>query len=445
MNEFDILEKQLDNFSEDDRKTAFLALMERLRAGHIAPPLHPFRMNLHYHSFFSFNALGYSPLHIVWRAKKEGLGMAGGVDFDVLDAVEELFWGALEAELPVVAGMETRIFLPEFRTEELSSPREPGVAYYMGNGFTRLPQAGTEAFRTLAILRETAQARNRKVIDRINVVGPVMLDFDRDVVPLTPAGNVTERHIIQALIFRVESVFPNSDDRIAYWSGKLAISHKAIEQAFNNQPDLADLVRMKLLKHGGMAYIEAGEGDFPRIETVNALIEEMGAIPSFSWLDGTSNGEKDPNKLLEFCQDHGVESFFMVPDRNWNVPDEEERRQKVANFHRMVGVARDHHMPVFVGTEMNKNGQKFVDDFDSPYLCSLSPHFFESAWVLWGHSVLELSSRRGYGSDWARRHFRSRSEKNRFYSEIGKGTPASRESINRLGQLTSAQVLMRGR
>jgi len=60
-------------------------------------------------------------------------------------------------------------------------------------------------------------------------------------------------------------------------------------------------------------------------------------------------------------------------------------------------------MPVFVGTELNRYGQKLVDDFDSPYLEPLAPYFIESAWVLWGHVVMEMSSRRGYTSDWLKK------------------------------------------
>jgi len=45
------------------------------------------------------------------------------------------------------------------------------------------------------------------------------------------------------------------------------------------------------------------------------MIWGLGAIPSFSWLDGTNSGERDPEMLLEFCLANGVETIFLIPDR----------------------------------------------------------------------------------------------------------------------------------
>jgi hypothetical protein len=37
------------------------------------------------------------------------------------------------------------------------------------------------------------------MISRLNVfLDPVMVDYDRDVLPLTPSGNATERHLLVA-------------------------------------------------------------------------------------------------------------------------------------------------------------------------------------------------------------------------------------------------------
>ena len=47
-------------------------------------------LNLHFHSFFSYNAEGFSPSHIAWEARKAGLYAAGLCDFDVLDGLESI-------------------------------------------------------------------------------------------------------------------------------------------------------------------------------------------------------------------------------------------------------------------------------------------------------------------------------------------------------------------
>ncbi len=435
------LEARLDDFSFERRKEAFLELLEEHRKGNVAfPPPRPV-VNLHFHTFFSFNACGYSPLHIVWLARLRGLSVAGSVDFDVLDALEEFQFGGFMVGLPVVSGLETRIYLPEFHNEELSSPNEPGIAYYMGSGFVRFPET-QEGLQTLTRLKAIAQERNRKIIARVNAyLEHVVVDYERDVLPLTPSGNPTERHIVVAYAKRSSEVFPDPLARARFWAEKLGISEASVSALEKDPASLYDTIRSRLMKFGGAGYVKPDVGDFPRIQEVNAMIRSAGAIPSFSWLDGTRSGEADPKRLIDFCEANGVETFFLIPDRNWNLPDDEERKLKVRKLYEFVEAAKKYHFPVFVGTELNRYGQKFVDDFDSPYLAPLAPFFLESAWILWGHAVLEMSSRRGYGSTWARETFKSREEKNRFFARVGMATPASYEAAHRLGERATEDLL----
>lgn len=436
------LEVQLDDFNFERRKEAFFRLLEEYWRGNIAfPPPRPV-VNLHFHTFFSFNACGYSPLHIVWLARKEGLSVAGSVDFDVLDAVEEFQLGGFTIGLPVVSGLETRIYLPEFREEELSSPNEPGIAYYMGSGFVYLPQKGTPAFETLKKLKRIAQERNRKIIARVNAyLGDVTIDYEQDVLPLTPSGNPTERHIVVAYAEKAREVFPTQEDRARFWAEKLSLEESHVVALEGDRASFYDCVRSRLMKFGGVGYVQPDVGDFPRIQEVNEMIFSVGAVPSFSWLDGTRSGEEDPKRLIDFCEDNGVETFFLVPDRNWNIPDEEERELKVRKLYEFVEAAKKYHFPIFVGTELNRYGQKFVDDFNSPYLAPLAPFFLESAWILWGHAVLEMSSKRGYTSDWAKKAFKDRSVKNRFFARVGEATPASFERVRKLGERSTESLL----
>ena len=107
-------------------------------------------VNLHCHTFFSFNAYGHSPTSLAWLAKKRGFAAVGIVDFDVLDAVDEFLAACDLAGVRGSAGIETRVFIPEFATREINSPGEPGVYYHMGIGFTSgnvPPEAAADAGR----------------------------------------------------------------------------------------------------------------------------------------------------------------------------------------------------------------------------------------------------------------------------------------------------------
>ncbi len=69
-------------------------------------------------------------------AGSAGFAAVGIVDFDVLDAVDEFLAACDVVGVRGSAGIETRVFIPEFATREINSPGEPGVYYHMGIGFT---------------------------------------------------------------------------------------------------------------------------------------------------------------------------------------------------------------------------------------------------------------------------------------------------------------------
>ncbi|HCU22308.1 MAG TPA: hypothetical protein DF698_05365, partial [Candidatus Atribacteria bacterium] len=318
------------------------------------------------------------------------------------------------------------------------------VAYFMGNGFTRLPESDTKTGKTLRYLKETAQKRNRGVLKRVNsYLQLVTIDLRKDVLPLTPSGNPTERHLVMAYAIKADQIFSNRMEQVKFWSEKLDISPEKVENFLNHKPDFYDFIRSKLMKYGGIGYVKPNVGDFPTLEQVTDMILDLGAIPSFSWLDGTRSGEKDPKELLDFCEAKGIETLFIVPDRNWDLPDQEESRLKLAKLYEIVEEAKRRGFPIFVGTELNKFGQKFVDEFESPALTPLTPYFLRSAWMLWGHIIMEKSSQRGYTSEWAKKTFRDRKVKNQFYYQVGQTVPADRYQLERIGSLSSEELIKR--
>ena len=178
-------------------------------------------VNMHLHTFFSFNGEGWSPSRLAWESRQAGLYAAGIVDFDVLAGNDEWFEATDLLGVRAAAGFETRVFLSEFAEHEISSPGEPGVSYYMGFGFVKPPAPGSDAAaRFVQFLRQSHQ-RNREVIARLNVrLGDARLDYEADVLPLTPAGNATERHIVRA--YHEKALKLAGGDRAkaaAFWAG----------------------------------------------------------------------------------------------------------------------------------------------------------------------------------------------------------------------------------
>ena len=66
-------------------------------------------------------------------------------------------------------------------------------------------------------MRAAAAQRTRDLLLRVNdSLRPVELDFDKDVAPLTPKGNATERHLCDAFERKAVRVFPNAAARNAF-------------------------------------------------------------------------------------------------------------------------------------------------------------------------------------------------------------------------------------
>lgn len=411
------LEVQLNSFDARMRRAALDQLVSLAESGGITLPPAGASFNLHCHTFFSYNGYGYSPSALVWRGRCTGLYAMGVVDFDVLDAVDEFLAACSQLRIRGCAGFETRVFVPQFSTRVINSPGEPGISYHMGVGFVSSRvrnQAPLDNFRA------TAAARTRDLASRVSsFLDPVVLDYQRDVVPLTPSGNATERHVCTAFDEKAKALFPDVPSRAAFWAAKLGEPQEKIAVLLSDAPAFQGLIRAKTMKSGGAGYVKPDGKDFPRVEDVNAFVLENGAIPTYAYVDGTSEGESSMNELLDVMMESGVAAVNIIPDRNWNFKDAEVRRRKGQLLHEFVAEAQSRDLPIVIGTEMNAYGQKFVDDFDAPELAPLVPAFLEGAHIVYAHTRLQAHAGMGYLSDWSKKHFSTAREKNRFFANVG--------------------------
>jgi hypothetical protein len=416
------LEQKLDSYDLAERKETLELLVQKARRGRIDFPSAHQLVNLHCHSFFSYNARGYSPSKFAWLARRQGLTAAGIVDFDVLDGLEEFLEAGRMLNLRTCVGLETRVFIPELADKQINSPGEPGVAYYMAVGFTAadlpaLPR-GHSLQQFLLSLRQTAQLRNRQLMQRVNsYLAPVELDHEKDVLPLTPAGNPTERHLSLAYARKAHMLFRDTAQLVRFWADKLAVGADRLLPYLPEGIELINLIRAKTMKQGGVGYVQPDKGSFPPLDRTNDFFLAAGAIPTFPWLDGFSEAEKDIERLLGIAIASGTAAVNIVPDRNFT-PGVKD--QKLANLYSFVNLACKMHLPVIVGTEMNSPGQKFVDDFASEELAPLVPVFLKGAYIIYAHSALQRYCRLGYTSRWAKGHFPDPTERNDFFEEVGR-------------------------
>lgn len=422
MNSIEQLEQQLDSFDAGQRRQALAQLWDLACAGKIPLAEPGQEVNLHAHTFFSYNAYGYSPSKFAWLARKRGLAVAGVVDFDVLDALEE-FWAAGKLiGLKRCVSLESRVFVPEFSTRVINSPGEPGIAYHMGVGFPRAVQ-----HPLLSQMRRTAEARNRELVRRVNeFLKPVALDYDRQVLPLTPNGNATERHICQAY-----ARLGNAD----FWRAKIG-------DCPSDPVALQALIRSKLMKRGGPGYVPPDRGAFPTLAEMNRFVLDSGAIPTLTWLDGTSAGERAIEEWFDVSRRSGAAAINLIPDRNYTPGVRDEKWKNLCD---VIALAEKNHFPILVGTEMNAPGNKFVDAFDTAELKPFVPLFLKGAYIVYAHSVLQRESGLGYLSHWAKRNFETVAAKNQFFETLGRRLqPAQEDRLRGLpSDVTPAEISAR--
>ncbi len=435
MTTHDDLLQRLDSFSRRDRESALRALASQTHF-----PAETQNVNLHAHSFYSFNATGASPSRIAYESRCAGLWAAGLCDFDVLDGLEEFLRAGLVLSLRTTVHLETRAFFAEFAKVEINSPGEPGVTYIMGGGFPTVPASHESTGKFLGELRRRATARNRALIDRINSrLPPIAVDYRADVLPLTPAGNPTERHIIRAYCRKAAVVFPDHGAR--FWADVLAISPSASEKLIRDPVALEEKVRARLVKKGGLGYEPPNEKSFPPVDQFIRWVLDCSAIPLVTWLDGTSPGEMDANAMLDVLCAKGAEGVNIIPDRNWNIPDPPMAALKRAKLHQMIAAAETRHLPINIGTELNRAGLPFVDDLNGPVLSAYREPFLRGAAILIGHTWLARYASFPYTGEKARAEFgQDRARKNRFFEAVGRLPPLSEKQAAMLQEMGSERA-----
>ena len=378
-------------------------------------------VNMHCHTFFSYNARGFSPCRTAWEMFRRGVSVAAMIDFDVLDGIDEAMAASDALLFKFTAGIETRLFVKEFERDVLNSPHEPGIAYYCGQGFIEGPAPKSAAARTLEQMAQCAVARNQAMLERINAyLDDVQIDYEKDVIPLSAAGNATERHMLVAYETAARESIPDPTRRARFWAAKLHMARDETERLMNDSVQFRNVLRKKLMKYGSPGYAAPDPRNFPALPDVVEMIRACGAMPMYAWLDGTNSGEQDAELLIDFFITAGGAGLNIIPDRNWNLKDQGEKALKVAKLNEIIAIAQRRNLPINVGTEINNDSQPLVDRFDS---AELKPHvatFLDGARIIWGHSLLLRHGGFGYLSPQAEAAFGNDvRKKNAFFREAG--------------------------
>jgi hypothetical protein len=239
----------------------------------------------------------------------------------------------------------------------------------------------------------------------------------------------------------VQAAQRKTSNPVEFWADKLGMPADQVGKLMADMPKFQNTVRTKLMKQGGVGYVQPRLDSFPSVEQVHRLIEACGALPCAAWLDGMSAGEQAIEELLDLLVGKGAVALNIVPDRNWNIADPDTKRIKMQKLYEVVALAQKLDLPLNVGTEMNSYGQKLVDDFDAPELAPVRQAFLDGAYFVYGHTALQRACGMGYQSEWAKANLRSRRERNEFYTKVGSRLPLGKAKLALDLKLSPAEIV----
>lgn len=404
----------------DERRMALSEAVRSFQDATVVRPQDTGWVNVLARTFFSYSYDGFSPARLAWEAVIRGLSVIGCADVDNLGALGEMQLAGDVLGIRATVSLETTVHVQSYADRELNIPGRPGFMRALGAGFTRVPALDSPSGRLVASLVDRSRSRNMAMLERINPkLAPVTIDYDADVLSLTPAGNAEPEHIAAAYAAKAKTVFPELPDLAVFWADVLGRSPNDIEGL------LEDEVAFKAALWDRLQRFNEGDdwcvADYPAVTDFFHAVEDAGAIPSLYWCNGETVAEGDVDRLLDDAIHWGVRAVAVAPDPLWNTADVELRERRLGLLSSLVSGARARSIMILAGSPMNGPRQKFVDSFDAPELSPYFRDFTDGAFWLYGHATLKRALDIGLAGEWSEHTFgRNRAEKNAFFIEVGK-------------------------
>lgn len=327
------------------------------------PPMVPQYINNHIHTTYSFSP--YSPTAAVYAARMEGLCTAGIIDHDSISGAEEFLEAAKIVDIPVTIGMEARVSMDGTRLEgrRTNNPDQVGVSYMTIQSVPHNKiHVLTEFFKPYQAARHT---RNRQMIEKINALVGVSLDYDRDVLPLSEAkdnGGVTERHLMYALAIELVNQVGKGESMVKKLTEMgLTLSSKQEAQMLDMAYPFYEYDLLGILKSAFVPkiFIDA-TAECPKLKDMVQLCKNVDAYLCYAYLGDVGDsvtGDKKAQKfeddylddVFECLKEEGVTAVTYMPTRN--TPQQLTRLRDLCDQYGMFQIS---------GEDINSPRQSFI-------------------------------------------------------------------------------------
>ena len=362
--------------------------------------------NTHIHTNYSFGVFA-TPAQAVDQAVTEGIQILGINDHYTVAGRDEFREACRARGVTPMFSMEAVALDPvALEKQERYNDINPGRVYLTAKAITRPLAENGFGVTAMRRMRRALTARNAQLVENLNrhlaAIGEtIRLSMDA-IEALTPAGNTTERHVVQAL---AEAIVRQGAKRAAEVVSKLC---GAPPPDLDNPGALQDFLRNKLVKAGGLDYAPENPEAYVSIPEMVTLFLELGSIPTYPVLGNpvTEIEGHIPN-LIEYLGGFRIYALEVIPNRN--------NRERLLEI---VSAAREARVPIFTGTEHNtKTPMPLVDKFSAgePFRTA----FFEGALVGLGHQEAIARGEMGYVRDDGNLRFEDRAKGQAYFREMG--------------------------
>lgn len=280
-------------------------------------------VNAHMHTPYSFSAFT-GVKQALDMAAAEKVGVVGINDFYSLDGYGEWKEECASRNLFPLFNIEFISLNSEDQAAGLrvNDPNNPGRTYLSGKGLAYpVILKGKEA-QQLADVKAESNAQVEKMCARLNahldsVKAGFNIDF-RQVEKELTRGSIRERHLAKALRMAIEANVAEAE-RLSFY--ERVFGGKPLKSDISDVAKVENEIRGNLLKSGGAAFVPEDPKAFLPMETVQAIIEAAGGIPTYPFLADDAKGnftdfEGDLMKAADTLKKRGFKSVEFITTRN---------------------------------------------------------------------------------------------------------------------------------
>ena len=380
-----MIDIQILNLLNAPTKEERLANLAKILPETQFPPMVPEYINNHIHTTYSFSP--YSPTAAVYAARMEGLCTAGIIDHDSISGAKEFLEAAKQVDMPVTIGMEARVSMDGTRLEgrRTNNPDQVGVSYMT---IQSVPHDKIDVLSEFFKPYQAARhARNRKMIEKINALVGVELDYDRDVLPLSMAaenGGVTERHLMYALAIELVKQVGKGQpmiDKLA--SLGMSLSEKQKQLLLDTEYPFYEYDVLGMLKGTFVPqiFIDATD-ECPKLADMVKLCADVDAYLCYAYLGDVGDSVTGDKKAQKFEDDYLDDVFECLKEEGVKAVTYMPTRNTPAQLQRLRGLCDSYGMFQISGEDINSPRQSFViKAMENPLFANL----IEATWKLIEH------------------------------------------------------------